>query len=372
MAYSIWQRWITNPVTGQVQANASIRVLLESSGAVAAIASDAAGSPKDNPFDATDEAFAEFYAQGGAYKIEITKNGVTRTLRNVLIGAAAGYDVGPAAGQIPTNSIAATLYQALVLDNLSATVDPTVNDDSDDGYAPRSRWYNTVSGDLFLCVDATVGAAVWVLASLTTEDLGTMAIQDANNVAITGGTISGLASGLEVASGGTGATTAAGARSNLGLGTAAVEDSTAFATAAQGALAASAVQPGANVSLLNNDAQYITSAKADTLASYLVKRDIVGATHTVEASDLGKVLVFDTASAVTLTVPQQSTTALPQGFNFAFRNKNATPGAITVTPQGSDVVEGAGTVTNDSSKMSSCNLETAGAPNTWVTAGDMA
>ena len=54
--------------------------------------------------------------------------------------------------------------------------------------------------------------------------LGTMSPQNSNNVNITGGTIqgvsiSGLATPLEVASGGTGATTQAGARTNLGLGT---------------------------------------------------------------------------------------------------------------------------------------------------------
>ena len=45
---------------------------------------------------------------------------------------------------------------------------------------------------------------------------GTIAAQNANAVAITGGTISGLTSPLEVASGGTGGNTAASARSGIG------------------------------------------------------------------------------------------------------------------------------------------------------------
>ena len=49
---------------------------------------------------------------------------------------------------------------------------------------------------------------------------GTMAAQNANAVAITGGTIAGLSSPLEVASGGTGGNTAAAARSGIGAASA--------------------------------------------------------------------------------------------------------------------------------------------------------
>lgn len=49
-------------------------------------------------------------------------------------------------------------------------------------------------------------------------------------------------------------------RDALALGTAATQNSTAFATASQGALADTAIQPGDNISELNNDSGYITSA----------------------------------------------------------------------------------------------------------------
>jgi hypothetical protein len=64
------------------------------------------------------------------------------------------------------------------LSNYTATVDPTVNDDESLGYVLGSKWYNTVSGEAYLCVDPSDGAAVWILISLTSDDLGSAAFED--------------------------------------------------------------------------------------------------------------------------------------------------------------------------------------------------
>lgn len=66
-----------------------------------------------------------------------------------------------------------------------------------------------------------------------TLGLGTMATQAASAVAITGGTITGITD-LAVADGGTAASTAAGARTNLGLGSIAVANYTISTSAPSG------------------------------------------------------------------------------------------------------------------------------------------
>ena len=47
------------------------------------------------------------------------------------------------------------------LNNLAASAAPTVNEDSGDGYSVGSRWIDTTADKEYVCLDATVGAAVW-------------------------------------------------------------------------------------------------------------------------------------------------------------------------------------------------------------------
>jgi hypothetical protein len=49
--------------------------------------------------------------------------------------------------------------------NLSATVAPTANDDSGDGYVVGSTWIDTVTGNAYIATDVTTGAAVWDLTN---------------------------------------------------------------------------------------------------------------------------------------------------------------------------------------------------------------
>lgn len=52
-----------------------------------------------------------------------------------------------------------------------STSNPSVNDDSGDGYAIGWEWINSTTGDIFLLKDATAGAAVWFKVASGSNDM---------------------------------------------------------------------------------------------------------------------------------------------------------------------------------------------------------
>jgi len=57
-----------------------------------------------------------------------------------------------------------------IQDNLNATVAPTVNDDSSAGYAVGSKWIDTTADEAYVCLDASAGAAVWQILTGDEKD----------------------------------------------------------------------------------------------------------------------------------------------------------------------------------------------------------
>ena len=68
-----------------------------------------------------------------------------------------------------------------LLNNLTAVTDPTVNDDSDDGYAVGSKWINTSTDQIFYMTDSTVGASNWVNVSESGTDIAVKVSSDDTN-----------------------------------------------------------------------------------------------------------------------------------------------------------------------------------------------
>lgn len=74
-------------------------------------------------------------------------------------------------------------YQA-IKSNLSASTAPTVNDDSSAGYAKGSVWIDGTGLKIYMCFDASVGAAVWIEAAgggETADKFGINTTADATN-----------------------------------------------------------------------------------------------------------------------------------------------------------------------------------------------
>jgi hypothetical protein len=81
-----WQATIVDE-SGNIQSGANVEVLLESTGALAALFSDRDGaSPIGNPVVADSYGFVRFYTTGGAYRINSTLGDFTRTWRHVPVG----------------------------------------------------------------------------------------------------------------------------------------------------------------------------------------------------------------------------------------------------------------------------------------------
>lgn len=81
---------------------------------------------------------------------------------------------------------------------------------------------------------------------------------------------------IAISQGGTGAQTAADARTNLGLGTAATTDASAYATADQGILADSAVQPGDIGTAAAQNVGYFATAAQGALADSSLQPEDIG------------------------------------------------------------------------------------------------
>ncbi len=96
---------------------------------------------------------------------------------------------------------------------------------------------------------------------------------------------------------------------------------------------------------------------------------VAGTTLTLNASHEGKILVFESATTVSITLPNQAALALAAGYSVQFRNKQA--GTIVLVTSGTDTLVGAGGSTNISGKIAAVYLETAAVASVWVSVGDM-
>lgn len=93
----------------------------------------------------------------------VNVNLVGDSIENVNLAAAniSAIVAAPQAAEDAETARDETLAALTIQDNLTATTDPTPNDDANDGYEPFSRWFNELNQTLWVLTDATPGAAQW-------------------------------------------------------------------------------------------------------------------------------------------------------------------------------------------------------------------
>lgn len=151
-----------------------------------------------------------------------------------------------------------------------------------------------------------------------------------------GGSVEGITEAdillIAISQGGTGATTASGARTNLGLGTTATTNATAYATAAQGTLADSAVQPADIGTAAAQDVGYFATAAQGALADSATQPgDLATVATSGSYNDLtNKPTIPTNLDSLTDVVITSATTG--QGLQFNGTNwVNSSAGSGTVT-----------------------------------------
>ena len=111
-------------------------------------------TPAGNPVTADSAGFFRVYTTPGRYNITVTTSSGTQVYNDVVIEA-----------------------EAEAKRNIAAA-DPDVTNDETEGYSDWSLWANSATSQVFRCIDATEGAAVWVKTTLTIDELGTAALED--------------------------------------------------------------------------------------------------------------------------------------------------------------------------------------------------
>ena len=136
----------------------------------------------------------------------------------------------------------------------------------------------------------------------TNLGLGTMATQAASTVAITGGSIAGITD-LALADGGTGASTAADARTNLGLGTIATQSASSVA------ITGGSITGITDLAIADGGTGASTAADARTNLGLVIGTNVPSPTGTGASGTWGISITGNAATATSATSATSATTA---------------------------------------------------------------
>lgn len=116
--------------------------------------------------------------------------------------------------------------------------------------------------------------------------------------------------------------------------------------------------------------QVLTANECDILATSLIALNAqTGTTYTIALADVGKLVTLDNASAITLTVPLNSTTAFSIGDQINLMQLGA--GQVTITPAVGVTIRSGGSKLKSKEQYAVATLVKIGT-DTWVAIGNLA
>jgi|WetSurSiteA1Bulk_404760.scaffolds.fasta_scaffold00619_2 hypothetical protein len=198
--------------------------------------------------------------------------------------------------------------------NLIATSAPTSGDDSADGYSVGSVWIDNTADKGYMCVDSTVGMSVW----------------------------------KEMAS-------ATGAGDVLGPASSLVNEVVRFSDTTGDNIKGSSV--------------YITNNKE--IYPYHKVVDEKTISYTLTGTDSGKVILINSTSNLTVTLPQTSAETIANGFHCRVIRRGT--GTVTFAIQGTDTIESVSNYVTISGRYGEVEVTKIvnGTPNVWHLSGNL-